>query len=60
VFALTHISQPPPSPQSTDPSPFDRFRRLAQGIVNVPKAEADNKEAEWQKKRAAKKKGKGK
>lgn len=36
--------------------PFDRFRRLAQGIVNVPKAEADKKEAEWQKKQAAKKK----
>ncbi len=41
-----------------DSTPFDRFRRLAQGVVNVPKAEADKAEAEWKKKQAAKKKRK--
>ena len=38
-------------------TPFDRFRELARKLVAVPKAEADAKEAAYQRKKA-KKRGK--
>lgn len=41
----------PPKPERT---PFDRFRELARKVIQVPKAEIDKQEAEYQKKRAGK------
>ncbi len=38
-------SQPP---QSTKPAPFDAFRELAAKLVQVPKKEADEQEAAYQ------------
>ena len=39
-----------------EPSPFDKFRKLADTLVRVPKSEADKKEAEYQKRKERKKK----
>ncbi len=36
---------PPPAPE---PAPFDAFKELAAKLVRVPKAEADQKEAAYQ------------
>jgi hypothetical protein len=54
-MSTPHTPPKPPLP-TENPTPFDRFRRLANGVIQVPKAEADKAEAKWQKKRAESKK----
>jgi hypothetical protein len=36
-------------------SPFQRFAKLAKALVSVPKKEADEKTAEWRRKREKRK-----
>jgi hypothetical protein len=38
------------------PTPFQKFQALAQGVVSVPKAEIDKREQFWKKQREQKKK----
>lgn len=44
--------------EKTEPTPFEKFRDFAKQVISVPKAEIDRREAEYQKQRAEKKKGK--
>lgn len=39
-----------------EPTPFEKFRDLAQRVVAVPKAEADEQERKWREERDKKKK----
>ena len=47
-----------PTPSRPEPTPFEKFRAFAQQVVSVPKAEIDRREADYQRQRALKKKGK--
>jgi len=40
----------------TEPTPFQKFQALAQGVVSVPKAEIDKREQDWKKGQTEKKK----
>lgn len=44
----------PPKQPDPEPTPFSAFRTLAEKLVQVPKAETDAKEAEYQKEQAKK------
>jgi uncharacterized protein YecA (UPF0149 family) len=45
------------SPNETDSSqPFEKFERLAKGLMAVPKKELDEKQAEYERKRGKKRK----
>jgi len=48
------MDKQPPShdPENPDPQAFAHFREMTRRLVNVPKAEADAKEAEYQAERA--------
>ena len=46
-------STPVPSDPAS-PSPFDAFRELASKLAQVPKAEVDEREAEYQREREGK------
>ena len=46
------MNNEPPNPE---PTPAEKFRAFAQRVVSVPKAVIDQREAEYQKQRAAKK-----
>jgi hypothetical protein len=41
----------PKSDQRSSDLPFQRFAKLAKAVVSVPKKEADEKAAEWRRKR---------
>lgn len=40
--------------ESPDPKAFERFRKLAKKVVNVPKSEVDRRAKEWRESREAK------
>jgi hypothetical protein len=42
--------------QSCSPTPFDRFKDLVGKLLSVPKKEVDKKEAEYQRKKAKRRK----
>lgn len=46
--------KPKPEPIPEPPTQFSAFKALAQKLVRVPKAEADLKEAEYQRQQAKK------
>jgi len=41
--------------ETPDPKAFERFRRLAKKVVNVPKAEIDRRAKDWKEAREAEK-----
>ena len=40
-------------PETPDPKAFERFRKLAQKVVKVPKSEIDRRAKEWKESRKA-------
>jgi len=46
------------APPAREPSPFERFKEVARGIVNVPKSEIDAAEERWKAERAEKRRQK--
>ena len=48
-----HMSNPEPTPPPPPP-PFDAFKELAAKLVQVPKKEADEREAAYQREQADK------
>jgi hypothetical protein len=46
------------APPAREPSPFERFTKIARGIINVPKAEIDAAEERWRAEREEKRRQK--
>lgn len=42
----SRVPEPEPKPEET---PFDRFKKLTEKVVSVPRSEIQKREADWQK-----------